>query len=123
MSAGLLGGSIEGPRVRLEVQSDGEYAVVRVRDGTAIGSLRLAERDGAVYVESLCIDKEHRGYGAGTGAATSLREAVAVAGHWRALQAWAPPEAGLAVYFWLRMGLRPVAGEGPSGGLLLEREF
>lgn len=121
MSEGLLGDLLEGPRVRLEASGVGAYRIHRKRDGLEVGSLELEERGGRVFVQSLCIEREHRGFGAGSGAAALLREAVADAGKWRALQAWAPPDAGLAVYFWLRMGLRPLAGEGPGGGLLLER--
>jgi hypothetical protein len=34
---------------------------------------------------------------------------------------WAPPDLGLAVYFWSRMGLRPLNGPGPDGGIWFER--
>ena len=37
------------------------------------------------------------------------------------IKAWAPPDLGLAVYFWVRMGLSPLHGEGPDGGIWFER--
>lgn len=119
----LLGDRLDGPRVRLDADGAGEYRVLRMLDGTTLGRLTLEESGNALFVRSICVDLPHRGFGAGSGAATLLREAAESAAKWRWLRAWAPPHAGLAVYFWMRMGLRPVAGEGPEGGLLLEREL
>lgn len=118
-----LGERLEGPRVVLEAAGVGVYRVLRAADGEAIGQVSLEAAGEALFVRSLCIDEAHRGYGAGSGAAALLREAWAADRRWRVLRAWAPVSGGLAVYYWMRMGMRPVAGEGPEGGLLLEREL
>ncbi len=119
----VLGDRLDGPRVRLEADGTGNYRILRMLDGTALGRITLEESGNALFVRAICIDAPHRGFGAGTGAATLLREAAEAAGTWRYLRAWAPPDTGLAVYFWSRMGLRPIPGDGPNGGLLLEREL
>ncbi len=116
-----LGSRLEGPRVRLEAIGQGEYRVLRSSDGAPLGRLRLGEEGDTLIVRGLCIDEAHRGYGAGSGAAALLRDAWAADGRWRLLRAFAPAGAGLAVYYWMRMGLRPLAGAGPEGGLVLER--
>ncbi|MEX0784549.1 MAG: hypothetical protein WD557_18080 [Dehalococcoidia bacterium] len=116
----LLGERLAGPRVCLEAAGGAEYRVVRVVDRVELGRVALEEADGALVVRALCIDEAHRGYGAGSGAAALLREAWAADGRWRVLRAYAPQGAGLAVYYWMRMGLRPV-GTGLEGGLVLER--
>jgi hypothetical protein len=117
-----LGNRLEGVRVTLQAQSDGEYQIVRTADGVVLGRVRLVEEGDALLVPELCIDEAHRGYGAGSGAAALIRDSWAAGRRWRTLRAWAPANGGLAVYYWMRMGLRPVPGEGPEGGLWFERE-
>lgn len=117
-----------GDRVRLElldIVREGEKApargtVIRRADGAAVGGFVLEHRSAALIVHSLCIEEAERGYGLGSEAARLLREAAG-AGPWKHLRAWAPPDRGLAVYFWSRMGLRPLFGKGPEGGLWFER--
>ncbi|MDZ7726708.1 MAG: hypothetical protein U5Q44_00135 [Dehalococcoidia bacterium] len=83
---------------------------------------KLVEGDGSLNVASLCVDKERRGYRLpGSEAARLLVDAAADAGYHARITAWAPPDNGLAVYFWYRMGLRALHGEGPNGGLRFER--
>ena len=113
---------VEGSRVRLEFESAADGAVVRLGDGARVGRFVLVERGLEVFVEELSIEPEHRGYGCGSEAARLLRR-YAAAGSWARLTAWAPPDLGLAVYFWSRMGLRPLHGEGPNGGLSFVREL
>jgi GNAT superfamily N-acetyltransferase len=82
--------------------------------------LRVIDEGDRLFIAELCIQPACRGYGLGTETARLVREA-AEAGPWRVLRAWAPPDLGLAVYFWCRMGLRPLHGEGPDGGIWFER--
>ena len=117
----MLGPRLEGPRVRLESIRESEYAIVRAHDGEGLGRAVLAAEGDVLSIRELCIDPAHRGFGAGSGAAALIREAWAADGRWRTLRAFAPAGAGLAVYYWMRMGLRPLPGEGPAGGLLFER--
>lgn len=118
----LLGEALEGGRVRLEAASgEGEYAVLRAVGGERVGRVVLEEEGDSLVVRELVIDAGHRGFGAGSGAAALVREAAEGDGRWRVLRACAPAEAGLAVYFWMRMGLRPVGGAATSGGLMFER--
>ncbi|MCC6382496.1 MAG: hypothetical protein IT304_08295 [Dehalococcoidia bacterium] len=75
-----------------------------------------------MVVEELCVDGPARGYGLGSEAARLLREAAVAAG-WPFLRAPAPADRGLALYFWFRMGLHPLFGPGPAGGLWMERRL
>jgi hypothetical protein len=114
---------LEGQRISIIAgAAGGEMTVTRRADGSVIGSLLVEERDGVLFIEQLCIEPSARGYGAGSEAAHLVLDAAAEAGY-QIAQAWAPADLGLAVYFWFRMGLRPLHGEGPNGGLLLERRF
>lgn len=112
---------LTGSRVAIEPGAEpGMARLVRLADGVEAGHLKLEARGELLFVDALCIDEPHRSYGLGSESARLLREAAAEGG-WRSLQAWAPPSLGLAVYFWSRMGLRPLHGEGPDGGILFER--
>ncbi|MCC6388000.1 MAG: hypothetical protein IT302_11535 [Dehalococcoidia bacterium] len=113
---------LTGHRARIEDAGDGTLRIVRLADGTPAGRIRLETHGRDLYIAALCIDVPARGYGLGSEAARLLREA-AEAGPWDALTAWAPPHLGLAVYFWSRMGLRPLHGEGPAGGIAFRREL
>ena len=119
----LLGERLAGPRVCLEASGEGNYVVRRSADGAELGQVTLEDTGDALFIRGLCIGEAHRGYGAGSGAAALVREAGYRDGRWRVLRAYAPPGAGLAGYYWMRMGLRPVAGVEFEGGLLLEREL
>jgi GNAT superfamily N-acetyltransferase len=125
VSASLLSFPLEGQRIRLEASSDevSNATITRIADGAALGTVGVERRQPAtLLIESLCIDSSHRGYGAGSEAARLLIEAARAAGYDR-IEAWAPPNLGLAVYFWFRMGFRPLHGEGPDGGLAFECEL
>jgi len=113
---------LTGARARIEDARDGTLRIVRLADGAPAGRIRLETAGPDLHVAALCIDVPARGYGLGSEAARLLREA-AEAGPWDALTAWAPPGLGLAVYFWCRMGLRPLHGEGPGGGIGFRREL
>jgi GNAT superfamily N-acetyltransferase len=119
MSNEGLGLPVEGERVRIERRDD-DVIVVRKADEAVVGRLDVETHGEALFVRSLCIDEVYRGFGLGSEAARLIRRA-AEAGGWRALRAWAPADRGLAVYFWCRMGLRPLHGEGPDGGIGFER--
>ncbi len=98
---------------RYEVRRRGERAVI----GEVV--VRLAAE--GPFIERLCIEEEARGYGAGSGAATALLRSLAR--RHAVVHTWAPPDRGLAVYFWMRMGFRPLPGEGPDGGLRFEQRL
>jgi hypothetical protein len=81
----------------------------------------VLEREGSrLTIRGLSIEAAHRSYGCGSEAGWLTVRAAEVAG-FELLRAWAPPDLGLAVYFWFRMGFRPVHGEGPDGGIWMER--
>ena len=109
-----------GERFRLEPGSDGHLSVVRNVDRRRVGSMALEAATEGLIVRSLCIEVEHRGYGAGSEAVLLFNEACRAAGV-KLVRTWAPPDRGLAVYFWIRMGYRPLGGEGPMGGIWFER--
>ena len=115
---------IAGERVTLrrdDADADGAiaYGIHRKGEREAIGRAALAVADGVPVVERLCIDEGARGYGAGSETAALLLETLAR--RHAVARAWAPPDRGLAVYFWIRMGFRPLAGDGPNGGLWFEQ--
>ncbi|MYD28821.1 MAG: hypothetical protein F4X03_07915 [Dehalococcoidia bacterium] len=97
--------------VRYEVRRRGQRDVV--------GEVSVDLAGDVPFIERLCIDEEARGYGAGSGAATALLKALRR--RYPVVRTWAPPDRGLAVYFWVRMGFRPLHGEGPDGGLWFEQ--
>lgn len=115
---------IAGERVTLR-RDDSEaggtiaYGIHRKGGREAIGRAAITVTDGAPVVERLCIDEGARGYGAGSETAALLLETLAR--RHAVARAWAPPDRGLAVYFWIRMGFRPLAGAGPNGGLWFEQ--
>jgi hypothetical protein len=110
---------VEGDRFRLE--RDGtNVAVVRTNSGERVGALEVADEPHGLFIRSLCIDEPHRRYGAGSEAALLFNRACDAAAI-PLVRAWAPPDRGLSVYFWIRMGFRPLHREGPEGGIWFER--
>ena len=115
--------SLAGERARIDLTWDGELGegtIRRLRDEVAAGLVELRGDGDVLFVARLEVAPAYRGYGLGTECARLIRER-AERGEWRTLRAWAPPNLGLAVYFWSRMGLRPLHGEGSGGGLWFER--
>lgn len=109
-----------GERVRLVPEDGPTLAVERLADGVRVGRLTLAAVGETLEVRCLVIDDARRGYGAGSEAANLLVRSAEGAG-WRHIRAWAHPSLGLSVYFWMRMGFRPLHGAGPEGGIWFER--
>lgn len=109
-----------GTRVRLDLPDGGRGMILRLADGSRVGEFAVVEDGGALAIDVLCIDEPARGYGLGSEAACLLRDACAEHSRGR-VRAWAPPDRGLAVYFWSRMGFHPVFGERPGGGIWFER--
>ncbi len=89
------------------------------RDGEVIGRLVLRQEEGELVIDELCITSERRGYGAGSEAVFLLLDALP--DDVRRVRAWAPGHLGLAVYFWIRHGFRPLFGPGPDEGIWFER--
>ncbi len=108
-----------GERFRLERAGDA-VAVVRLADNVSVGTMRIEGTEDGLLVQTLCIDEAHRSYGAGSEAALLFNRSCDAAGV-PLVRTWAPPDRGLAVYFWIRMGYRPLGGEGPDGGIWFER--
>lgn len=112
----------EGERYRLQPGSpETAVDVVRLADGVTVGRFELEITRTDITIQSLCIDEPYRSYGAGSESARLLVQAAESAGFQR-IRAWAHPRLGLSAYFWGRMGLRPLHGPGPQGGIWYERE-
>lgn len=109
-----------GDRFRLEAAAEpGRITIMRIENGELVGCA-VVEWDGdAAHIASLVVEEPHRRYGAGSEAAALLIDAL-VAGGAKRVTAWAPPDIGLAAYFWYRMGLHALHGPGPGGGILYE---
>lgn len=112
---------VAGERVRLEADLKG-LAVIRMSDEQLVGKIRLDESGDSLVVRAVWIHENMRGYGCGSEAAFLLLQQATAAGY-RLVRAWAPPNLGLAVYFWFRMGFHPLHGEGPEGGIWFERRL
>ena len=110
---------LSGFRFRLERKAGGA-SVIRRTDQLLVGTFSLEVESETLTVRSLCIEPAYRSYGAGSEAAQLLVTAAGAAGFAR-IRAWAHPQLGLSAYFWGRMGLRPLHGEGPEGGIWYER--
>lgn len=111
-----------GERVRIEADGPEKATLVRISDGAAAGELVVEGDERVLTVRKLWIDPAYRGYGLGSETARLVREAAEASGC-AVLRAWAPPNLGLAVYFWIRMGLHPLHGPGPDGGIWFERRL
>jgi GNAT superfamily N-acetyltransferase len=119
MTEGLVAASEHPFRVRLDETERG-FHIVRLSDGETLGEIVIEEDSDGPWIPRMEVVPEHRGFGAGSEAAWLLAEALRTSGIER-IRAWAPPDAGLAVYFWSRMGFRPLHGPGPHGGIWFER--
>ena len=118
----MTGLSARGERVEFLPGEAGETAIRRLADMAPVGAITLEDDAGVLTVRSFCIDTAHRSYGTGSEAAWLLVRTAREAGY-GGLRAWAPPSHGLAAYFWIRMGFRPLHGEGPEGGIWFERSL
>lgn len=107
-----------GSRHGLE-EADGQIAIIRLADRLRVGTVALARDGASLAIESVCVDEEHRGHGAGTEAVRLILSAIG--GSAERVTAMAPPDIGLAVYFWTRLGFRPRFGPGSGGALRFER--
>jgi len=115
--------AIRGERVALEPAGLDSLAIVRLQDGCRVGRLEvLPGGPGELIAWELCIHEAERGYGAGSEAARLFALAARQA-DWTRLRARAHPQFGLSVYFWMRMGFRPLHGEGPEGGIWFVRQL
>jgi GNAT superfamily N-acetyltransferase len=112
--------TLTGVRAQVRLAAPGRFEIVRLTDGAVAGELVLEAEGDAIVVRSLCVHEPYRSYGLGSETAALLVDAVTAARVPR-LRAWAPPDRGLAVYFWSRMGLTPRHGPGPDGGIWFER--
>lgn len=123
MSTAGLVFPLVGERVRLEFSGeDGGATIVGFNDGAAVGSVLFESAGSVLTIRSLCIDEPHRSYGCGSEAAWLVVRAARASGY-ELLRASAPAALGLAVYFWIRMGFHPLHGDGPEGGIWLERQL
>lgn len=115
--------SRRGERVQLRMQgepgTEAREIEITSPEGERLGRLTLREEGEEVVIEALCIAPERRGYGAGSEALALLLEGLPRGV--RRLRAWAPGTLGLAVYFWIRHGFRPLFGPGPDEGIWFER--
>lgn len=101
-------------------EDDATVVVVQLPDGQPVGRFELEATARTLTIRALCIDEARRGYGAGSEAARLFLAAADSAG-FTTVRAWAHPNLGLSAYFWGRMGLRPLHGPGPEGGIWYQR--
>lgn len=112
---------LEGQRVRIDPPDIASVSsIIRLADSQAVGHLTLESAGTTLTIQELCIDQPYRSYGCGSETGFLIVSAATAAG-FDLLRAWAAPDLGLSVYFWSRMGFHPLHGEGPNGGIWLER--
>ncbi len=88
----------------------GRQGRIVVRDGEAVGLVVhrvCAPRDGAVIVEMVATRPEHARRGSGMAAVAAIEDALRQQGV-RVVYAPAPAAHGIATYFWIRLGYRPL---------------
>ena len=88
----------------------GRHALVIERDGDAVGAVAYAlhrPKRGAAIVEMIATPPEHARRGSGMAAATLLESMLRDAGV-RTVYAPSPERHGIAMYFWIRLGYRPL---------------
>jgi GNAT superfamily N-acetyltransferase len=116
-------------RVGLRLADDvvGSQAEITDRAGQGVGHVRYSVNHRVLQVEWIEVNAEHRRWGLGMDA-VRLLEAQAVE-RWgvREARARVPVGAGLALYFWLRLGYRPAgveAGDVPDNdAMVMVREL
>jgi ribosomal protein S18 acetylase RimI-like enzyme len=115
---GVLTLPAETQRHRISAGPDGSIEITRLADEERVGTAYASVEEDVLALQCICIDAESRGYGAGTDAVRLLLSAATLG--CRLATAYAPPDNGLAVYFWTRMGFRPRFGH-DARGLRFER--
>ena len=115
---------LTGDGTRVSLKGEGRRAeIIDNETGNVIGRVVAAVGPGdLVEIESLSIDERHRGRGAGSEAFRLLLSSLE-GGRWRTLRACAPAGMGLAAYFWMRMGFRPLFGAREEQRLVFERRL
>jgi hypothetical protein len=85
-----------------------------------IGFLEVGQNDDRPRIQTVWLAPSRRRGGLGVEAARTLVEALAVGDPNGVVEAFAPAETGLLVYFWLRLGFAPL-GSTPAGLVLARR--
>jgi GNAT superfamily N-acetyltransferase len=122
VSPPLLAFPLAGERVALHLHDPQTLSgtLTRLDGGARAGAFQLHVDAHQLVIWCLEVEPAARGNGLGSEAAALLRDAAARAG-FRAVRARSHPDLGLSVYFWMRMGLHPLLGPGPEGGIWFER--
>ena len=108
-----------GARHRLEV-TPGGAAIVRLSDDSVVGDVSFSLAESNLAIVCISIAEGARGFGAGSEAIRLLLDAASGISTATAV---APPGLGLPVYFWSRMGFRPLFGTGEGRGLRFFRDM
>ena len=98
-----------------------QYTIVSKKNDSKLGNIFVKFENGTPIISSICVADPDRGYGIGTD--TILLFLSKLAQSYENVKAFAPPELGLAAFFWVRMGFRPCFGKAPAGGLWFERNL
>jgi hypothetical protein len=125
--AAVRAGHHDAPALLATVRKRGASASIINIDGAPAGIIawRRAARSSTAAIEFLGVEQQHARRGAGMTAARLLEEALTRRGV-RTMYAPAPAAHGIAMYFWIRLGYRPLLrGEWPcerSGVAWLRRD-
>lgn len=99
-----------GAKTAADLGERATESFVIVRDGDEVGLVvasHVAERPGVAIIELVATTREHARLGSGMRAA-AMMEDLLHAGGARAIYAPAPEQNGISVYFWIRLGYRPL---------------
>lgn len=109
-------------RVASKAKRAQEFAIVLLASTAPIGFIRYEHKaEDAVEIDFLAIEPALRGWGYGSEAVRLLEKHSLREGLGNSFQAKVPAHNGLNLYFWLRLGYRPVRTEGKSGRILMLR--
>ena len=109
-------------RTRLSLDAGSQRAaIIDAQSGEEIGALEYeigCPDERSVTIRRIELLAERRGWGHGSEAVRAFEEEMIRGQGVRRFVSGAPFDSGLALYFWLRLGYRPAAGdevEWPSG--------
>jgi len=98
----------------LEPRPNGVLAIKRIGEDDPIGIVEYEATDRRLTVRFIALAKAHRGWGYGSEAVRLLEEWAVRKGLAQRFRAEVDSRNGLGLYFWLRLGYRPLGAMGSA---------
>jgi len=90
-------------------RTDGVLMIERTGESEPVGLMEYGVRDGWLTVPFIALAKTYRGWGSGSEAVRLLEGWAMREGLAERFRVEVPVQNGLGLYFWLRLGYRPLA--------------